>query len=385
MLNTRRLGGGWLAAIAALLIFLPLQPANAADEKPKAQAAPAPAVLFATAQKRELTKQTEFVGRIEALEKVELRARVTGFLREQKFEAGAEVKKGDVLFSIEREPFEAVLSQREAQLAAAKATAENARVSLERYQRLESRQVASEAQLDERIADEKRSAASVLEAEAAVKDANINLSYATITAPISGRIGRSSVDPGNLVNPQSGVLATIVRTDKMYAIFSVTQSELLEAKKAGSDPTNLLVRARLADGSVLDERGKIDFIDVTVDPRTDGQQVRAVFPNEKSNLTDGQTVRLVIERENSDAVVSIPLAAIATDQTGQFVYLITQDDTVASRKVKLGNARSGFVEVKEGVKEGDRVIVQGQQKVRNGVKVKPEEQKASESSQDSTK
>lgn len=345
---------------------------KAAGPSAKSAAVPAVAVLVEKAQKRALGRQTEFVGRVEALEKVDLRARVTGFLRERNFEAGAKVKAGDTLYLIEKEPFEAALLQRRAQLAAAKATQENAATALKRYEQLESRQVASTAQLDDKIAEEKRSSASILEAQAAIQNAEIQISYTTIKAPISGTIGRSLVDPGNLVGPETGVLATIVRTDKMYVLFPVTQSQLLEARKNHSDRRNLSVRAKLADGSFLEQKGVIDFIDVKVDPRTDGQTVRAIFPNDSGALTDGQTVRLVIERSNPDEATTIPTTALATDQGGTYVFVVDDKDLVEQRRVKLGVSRDGAVVVTEGVQPGERVIVQGIQKVRTGMKVKAE-------------
>lgn len=301
--------------------------------------------------------------------KVDLRARVTGFLREQRFTAGAEVKEGEVLYVIEREPFEAALSQRQAQVAAAIATQENAAASLKRYQVLESKQVASEATLDLKIAEEKRAAASIKEARAAEKEAEIQLSYTRIVAPISGRVGRSAIDPGNLVGPESGVLVTLVRTDKMHVLFPVTQAQLIEARKTGGTAEKLKVRAKLADGSLLPQTGEIDFIDVKVDARTDGQQVRAVFQNPDGALTDGQTVRLVIERKDPDTFISIPIAALSTDQAGPYVFIVGEDGIAHQRRLKLGTSRDGVIAVMEGLKEGERVVVQGLQKVRDGAKV----------------
>lgn len=344
---------------------------NSKKDKPAAGAAapPAPAVLVSIAKTRPLGVQTEYIGRVLAFLKVDLRARVSGFLREKNFEAGAQVKKDDVLYLIEPEPFEATLEQRQAQVAAAIATHENAVASLERYRHLEGNQFASVATLDEKTADEKRAAASIKEAKAAQTEAAIQLSYTKIIAPISGRIGRSAVDPGNLVGPDSGVLTTLVRTDKMYVLFPITQAELLAARKTGDTAENLKIRAKLADGSLYKETGLIDFIDVKVDSRTDAQSVRAIFPNPEGILTDGQTVRLVIERKDPDMHLTIPMTAISTDQTGAYVFVVDKDGTAHQRRLKLGVSRDGLIAVKEGVKEGEQVVVQGIQKVRDGAKV----------------
>lgn len=346
---------------------------NAEDKKAKpaaaAAAAPAPAVLVSAAKTRPLGLQTEYVGRVQAFKKVDLRARVSGFMREQKFEPGANVKEGDVLYVIEPEPFQAAVAQREAQVAAAIATQENAAVSLQRYRRLESTQAASEAQLDLKIADEKRASAAIKEARAAQKEAEIQLSYTKIVAPISGRVGRSAIDPGNLVGPDSGVLVTLVATDKMYVLFPVTQAQLMEARRTGGKPENLKVRAKLADGSLYAETGRIDFVDVKVDSRTDGQIVRALFPNPNNILSDGQTVRLVIERNDPSTFLTIPVAALSTDQAGPYVFVVTKDGTAQQRRLKLGVSRDGFIAITEGLEAGENVVVQGLQKVRDGAKV----------------
>jgi membrane fusion protein (multidrug efflux system) len=322
-------------------------------------------------EKRPLGRQTEFIGRVQAFEKVDLRARVQGFLLKQAFQAGAQVNAEQTLFEIERAPFEAVLAQKQAQLAAAEATLKQSAAQLARYRALRNREVASEAQLDLQIAEEARARAAVLEAKAAILDAEVKLSYTTIKAPITGRIGREMVTPGNLVGPETGVLATVVRTDKMYVLFPVTQVQLIEARRRTAGAP-LTVQARLADGTLLPTKGKIDFLDVTVDPRTDGQLVRAVFENADGALSDGQTMRLVIEQTAPEEVTAIPLAAVSTDQQGPFVYLVNAGDVVERRMIKLGQQRDGLVSVQQGLAPGDRVIVQGQQKVRPGVKVAPQ-------------
>lgn len=338
------------------------QSAVTAQEKPR------PAVLVAPAEKRAIGQVTEFVGRVEAFEKVELRARVQGFLRERNFEAGAKVEKGEKLFKVEPEPYEAALDQKKAQLASAQATLQNAQAQLQRYQTLESKEVASAAQLDVRVADEARAKASVLEAEAAIKDAAIQLSYTDIISPISGRIGRSSVDPGNLVGPDSGVLAIVVNTEKMYVLFPVTQAQLLAARRT-TKKTDLTVKVRLGDGSFLPSPGTIDFLDVVVDPRTDGQIVRAIVPNADDSLTDGQTVRVSIEQIKPSEAITIPEAAVATDQAGQFVYVVSEAGKVEQRRIKTGPSKDGYVAVTDGIALGEQVIVQGLQKVRPGAEV----------------
>src|SRR5215831_16319208 len=192
------------------------------------QAAPPPAVLVQPAELRSMTKHAEFVGRAEALEKVDLRARVPGFLGPRGFKDGDDVKEGQVVFRIEKEPFETAVDQRKAQLASAQARLVNADQQLRRAVELAPRGNIELAKVDERRAEQAQAKAAVTEAEANLRDAQIQLSYTEIKTPISGRIGRAAVSPGNLVGPDSGVLATVVQDDPMQVLFSVTQRELLE-------------------------------------------------------------------------------------------------------------------------------------------------------------
>ena len=257
------------------------------------QAAPPPAVLVQPAELRSMTKQAEFVGRAEALEKVDLRARVQGFLGPRLFKDGDDVREGQIVFTIEKEHFETTVDQRKAQLASAQARLVNADQQLRRAAELAPRGNIELAKVDERRAEQGQAKAAVMEAEASLRDAQIQLSYTEIKTPISGRIGRAAVSPGNLIGPDSGVLATVVKDDPMQVLFSETQRELLEARE--STPTRKVrARVRLADGSLYSEQGRIDFLDVQVNPRTDGQIVRAMFPNPDDILTTGQTVRVII-------------------------------------------------------------------------------------------
>jgi len=335
------------------------------------QAAPPPAVLVQPAELRSMTKQAEFVGRAEALEKVDLRARVQGFLGSRLFKDGDDVKEGQIVFTIEKEPFEAAVDQRKAQLASAQATLANADSQLQRTAELARKGNSPIAQLDQRTAEQGQAKAAVMEAEANLRDAQIQLSYTEIKTPISGRIGRAAVSPGNLIGPDSGVLATVVKDDPMQVLFSVTQREMLEARE--TDPTGKVrARVRLADGSLYNEKGRIDFLDVQVNPRTDGQTVRAMFPNPDDILTSGQTVRVIIEEKGGDKVVVIPQSATAVDQTGSYVFVVGQDDKVEQRRVRIGTVRDGLAVVNEGIEPGERVVIQGQQRIRAGITVTPQ-------------
>ena len=337
------------------------------------QAGPPPAVLVQAVEAKPLSEQLEFIGRAAAVDKVELRARVKGYLGPRQFTDGGPVKKDQVLFTIERAPYQAAVDQKTAARDAAKAALANAGGQLKRAAELLRTNNGTQVTYDQRLSEQLQAKAAVEQAEADLRDAEIQLSYTEIRSPITGRIGRATVSPGNVVGPDSGVLATVVSDQPMRVLFPVTQRELLDARLDGGtkDGSGLVVQVRLADGNLYMEKGKIDFIDVTVDAKTDGQIVRAEFPNVDGTLTDGQTLRVVIEAKSPASVLAVQQAAIAIDQTGPFVFVVNDKNVVEQRTVKAGVSRDGLVAVEEGLKAGDKVIVQGQQKVRPGMTVNP--------------
>jgi membrane fusion protein (multidrug efflux system) len=360
--------GAWrVAAVAASMASLAGSVPSGARAQ---QGAPPPAVLVQPAELKPLSEQFEFIGRAAAVDKVELRARVKGELGPRKFTDGDDVKEGQILFTIERGPYQATVDQKVAQRDAAKAALANAEVQLKRAADLLRSNTGTQQTYDQRLSEQLQAKAQVEDAEAQLRDAQIQLSYTEIHSPITGRIGRASVSPGNIVGPDSGVLATVVTVHPMRVLFPVTQRQLLDARKdttASGNPA--VVRLRLADGTLYDEKGKLDFLDVTVDPKTDTQIVRAVFDNQKGLLTDGQTLRVVIEGEKVPMVVAIPQAAIAIDQAGSYVFLVDDKSAVEQRRIKTGFTRDGLTAVTDGLKAGDKVIVQGQQRVRPGMTV----------------
>jgi membrane fusion protein (multidrug efflux system) len=336
------------------------------------QGLPPPAVLVQPAELTPLVAQAEFIGRAAAVDKVDLQARVKGFLGPRKFTDGDEVKEGQLLFTIEPEPYQATVDQKVAARDAAKAALDNADIALKRAADLLRSNTGTQATYDQRLSEQLQAKAQVESAEASLRDAQIQLSYTEIKSPITGRIGRAAVSPGNIVGPDSGVLATVVSEHPMRVLFPITQRELMEARKDGATDANapLLVQLRLADGSLYKEKGKIDFIDVTVDAKTDGQIVRAVFPNTDRVLTEGQTLRVVIENAKPPSVVAVPQGAIAIDQAGAYVFVVNDKNQAEQRRVKTGVIRDGLQAV-EGLKAGEKVIIQGQQRVRPGMTVNP--------------
>lgn len=360
MSNTR------LLAVVALVCATTLSAVQAQ------QGAPPPAVLVQAAELKPLGARAEFIGRVAAVDKVDLRARVKGFLGPRKFTDGDPVKQGQVVFTIEPDTYQATVDQKTAQRDAAKAALANAEFQFKRAAELLRTSTGTQATYDQRQSEQLQAKAVLEETEAALRDAQINLSYTEIKSPITGRIGRSAASPGNLVSPDSGVLATVVTENPMRVLFSVTQRELLEARKAGgASGEGLAVQLRLADDSLYSEKGKLDFLDVTVDPRTDGQIARAVFENKNNTLADGMTVRVVLEAEKAPTVVAISEAAVALDQSGSYVFVVNDKNVAEQRRVKTGTARDGLLAVSEGLKAGEKVIIQGQQRVRPGMTVAP--------------
>jgi membrane fusion protein (multidrug efflux system) len=338
------------------------------------QAGPPPAVLVQAAELKPLAARSEFIGRAAAVDKVDLRARVKGFLGPRKFNDGDQVKEGQVLFTIEPDTYQAAVDQRTAQRDAAKAGLANAEIQFKRAAELLRTNTGTQAVYDQRQSEQLQARASLEEAEAALRDAEINLSYTEIRSPITGRVGKAAFSPGNLVSPDSGVLATVVTESPIRVLFSVTQRELLDARRqSGGDKggEGLIVQLRLADDSLYPEKGKLDFLDVVVDPKTDGQIVRAVFDNNTGTLTDGQTVRVAIEAEKPPSVVAISEAAVALDQGGAYVFVVNDKNVAEQRRIKVGTSRDGLLAVEQGLKAGDKVIVQGQQRVRAGMTVAP--------------
>ena len=371
-----RLSGHELHAVAgggprrlALVLALLLGSALPALAQTKAAENAPPVVLVQAAELRPLAPQSEYVGRVAVFDKVELRARVKGTLGKREFTDGSKVAEGQLLFTIEPAPYRIAVDQKRAQRDGARAALINAEAQLKRTAELLRSNTASQGVYDQRLAEQLQAKATLDDAEAQLEDAELQLSYTKITAPIAGLIGRAAVSPGNIVGPETGTLATIVNERQIRVLFSVSQAELLNVRRDLRAGEQLPVRLRLADGKLYPEKGKVDFIDVAVDPNTDGQMARAVFDNADELLTDGQTVRVIVEGNAPAKALVVPQPALAIDQTGPYVYVVDSKGTVELRRITIDFVRDGMIAVASGLKEGDRVIVQGQQRVRAGMAV----------------
>ena len=345
-----------------------------------------PAVGVQVAERRPVTETAEFVGRIEATDRVNIRARVTGFLQERLFREGSDVREGEVLYRLERAPFEAQVEQAQANLAGANATLENARVALARARELRQSGTGTQVALDNAQALERTAAANVLAAEAAVRVARINLGYTEITAPIAGQIGRSNLAVGNVVGPDAGTLATIVSQDPMRVAFAVSQRTALDLRnrfEGRGGPAALLVRIRTADGRPYPEAGRIDFVDNQIDRNTDTVLVRALIANpirhvggEASTvapreLVDGQFVSVSVEGAEPVMAITLPRAAVLQDQQGSFVFVVGEGNVAQRRNVTLGRSTPERAVIEGGLQGGETVVVEGLQRVRPGQPVNP--------------
>jgi membrane fusion protein (multidrug efflux system) len=319
-----------------------------------------------SAELRPITKTTEFVGRVEAMERVEIRARVTGFLQDILFKEGDLVKQGDVLYRIERDSFDAAVQQARGALLEAQGKYANASAQRARTEELVKTDTASRALLDERVGAQTGAQGQVVIADADLKTANVNLGYTEIAAPIAGEIGRTKVTKGNVVGPDTGALTVIVSRDPMYVTFPVSQRVFLTLQgERRSLHEALSVRIRFSDGSTYGQLGRINFIDVTVDRATDTVMVRATMPNPTGALIDGQLVRVSVEADKPVEKVLVPQSALIVDQQGTYVFTIADGKAVVAR-VKLGGESGSYAIVENGLNGGEQVVVQGMESLRPG-------------------
>jgi membrane fusion protein (multidrug efflux system) len=362
---------GTLSALAAVALAI-----TGCGEAEQSASGPAvvPAVTVARAVIEDYRPTATFTGRVEAIHKVELRARIDGFLEKRLFDEGSDVKEGALLFVIEKGLYKAAVDEAQAQVAKAEATLQLAEIEVKRQTELVQKAASPQARLDETIARRGEAQGALLAAKANLEKAQLQLGYTDITAPIAGRISRTNVSVGNYVTPSTGTLATIVSQDPIYVSFPVTQRELLELRKEESDNRgDYSVFLQLADGSRYDKAGKVDYLGVTVNQGTDTVQARAVFPNPNRTLIDGALVNVVAEVGKSDKALLVPQQALQADQAGVFVLVVDKDNKVEVRRVEVGESRGARIVVTKGLSEGERVITEGIQRVRPGQVVQPTE------------
>lgn len=339
-----------------------------------APAPPPPAVLVAPIELRNVAPAYDFIGRVTAIQSVQIVPRITAFIEAEPAAQGAEVKAGEVLFQLQKPQYQAALQSAQAQLDSANAALRNAQVAYTRSAQLNKQGFEAQANLDQATATRDQDQANVLGAQAGVAQAGLNLSYATIVSPIDGRIGAISLTKGNLVTPSTPALATVNQMDPIRVVFSVSDRVLVGVEQStGSNAAQiaagLVVGLKLPDGSTYKQTGKISFLDNQVDPQTGTVSVYADFPNPDRLLLPGSFVSVDVRSAKPEEHPMVPVAAVQTDQGGGYVLTVGTDGTVHQQSVVLGRQIAQDFIVSRGLSGGERVIVEGIQKVRPGEKV----------------
>jgi membrane fusion protein, multidrug efflux system len=355
---------GWRATIGALGLMACCDAALAQG------APPPPAVSVIPVVSRQVTETADFLGRVTAIDRVDIVARVAGFIEQRNFIEGQKVKTGDLLFRLEQATYKAAVEQQQANLAKAQATEVNAALQLQRGQELVRNQSIPQSTLDQRAADEAAAKANVMEAQALLDQAQINLGYTEIRSPIDGRAGIAVFTVGNLVSPSSGKLTTVVSQDPIYVIFQASERDVLDYRQkvseSGDKNANVTVHVRLPNGTIYQHPGVTNFLDVEVDPTTDTLAVRAQLPNPEGLLIPGGIVGVTVERGAPKSALLVPQSAVQLDQAGRYVLLVDPAKKVELRRVTTGVEQGRDIVVAEGLKEGELVIVEGIQKVHPG-------------------
>ncbi|EIM30236.1 efflux RND transporter periplasmic adaptor subunit [Microvirga lotononidis] len=337
--------------------------------------APLPAVGVMPVLIEDASPSSEFVGRVEAVNAVDIRARVEGFIEARPFAEGQEVREWQELFILEDGAYEAALSAARASLAGAQAALRDAEGRLQRNQELRRTQAVSQAALEEIQAARDTAQANVMAAEASVRRADLNLGYTTIRAPIVGRIGAAAFAVGSFVGPASGALARVVQVDPIRVVFSVSDRAILDFRSAAGDASKeelakgFIPTLRLSNGRDYPGKGEIEFAGNEIDPTTGTLPVRARFPNPDALLVPGQFVTVVVRPSDPRRRPVVPVGAVQLDREGRFVLILEEGDKVALRRIRTGPQIGQNWTVEDGLQGGERLIVQGFRNARPGAQV----------------
>jgi membrane fusion protein, multidrug efflux system len=366
------------ALLAACLVLADSATAQPAPGGP-------PAVGVVRAKRQQIIQSDEFIGRIQAVRRVALVARVTAFLDKRLFVEGSEVKKGDLLYVLEQPPFQAQVDANKAIVEQLEAQHRNAELALGRAQALLKTEAGPQTTADSALAAERALAAQIAGAEAQLSASQINLGYTEIHAPIDGKISSTAVTEGNIVSPTTGVLATIFSQDPMYVTFSIAQRTAVDlrnryASKGGVSA--VVIKLRLPDGQIYGEDGKVDYGSPTVAENTDTVSIRGVIPNPvlpgmevgtpgSRQLTDGEFVTVLLEGVQPIFVLAVPRAAVLSDQQGDYVFVVDAQNKAEIRRIQLGQSTPSTAVITSGLKEGELVVSEGLQRVHGGQAVSP--------------
>ena len=369
--------------LGPLAVLLAITLSGCGDKPPQQAASGPPPVTVAQPTKRTVTDWDEFTGRFEAVEEVQVRARVGGFVTDVEFRDGAFVKTGDLLYVIDSRPFEAVAEQADGQLSDARAKAELAKRELDRALTLNQTQAVSDSVVDQRRQALQAAKAAQMQAEGLLKAAQLNIEFSHVVAPIGGRVSRHLVSVGNLVQGSdaggaSTLLTSIVSLDPIYIYFDMDEATYqknnrlyFEGKRPSSRENPNPVQVTLTGETKPSHDGKVDFLDNRLDVSTGTLRGRAVIPNNDFSILPGQFGRVRLIGSSPYEALLLPDTAIATDQSRKIVFVVKDDDTVEARPVVLGPLDGGLRVIREGLKAEDRVIVEGLQRARVGAKVSP--------------
>ena len=368
------------AVLSVITILLALFGCDGSGDANKAdKAAPKPSVVVAAVNSKAVSDFSEFVGQTKAFQKVELQARVKGLLAKRLFDEGSSVKKGQLLLEIDPAEFVAARDAALAQKERVDATLLEAERNFSRYEVLVQRQASSEAKLDEARAKRDQAKADLSAAKADLVRAELNLGYTKIDSEIKGTIGASSIDPGNIIGPESGVLATVITLDPIYVTFPVSENMYINYRKSQKEGKagTFTPKIRMANGDVYEHPGKMDFVNNEVDPTTGTITVRVTFSNPDELLLPGFFVNVFLVSDNPENQLIVQQSAVQQNQTGPFVLVVNKDNKIEARPIETGQRVGTDVVVTEGLTKGERIVIEGLQKVRPGVEVDPVQQTAS--------
>ncbi|MBL7252612.1 efflux RND transporter periplasmic adaptor subunit [Alloalcanivorax marinus] len=350
---------GLLALLASALLLAGCD----AREQAEGGGPPAPEVDVAEVLVRPATLKEVFTGRLSAPETVQLRSRVSGYIEEVAFEEGERVEAGDLLFRIDARPYQARVDAARAALEQARSDARLAGLEADRARKLLDSRAISREEFDRREAARLGARARVAEAKASLISAELDLSYTRVTAPVTGRAGRALVTKGNLASADQTLLTTVVSVDPLHVYFDSNESDALNAQRLMNEGKAPSVAVGMSGESGFPHAGRLDFVDNQMNPDTGTLRYRAVLPNPNGIFKPGQFARVEMPVARLEQAILISRKAVLTDQDRRYVYVVGEDNTAARRAVKTGRELDDLVVVREGLEPGDRVIVNGTQKV----------------------
>jgi RND family efflux transporter MFP subunit len=375
-MNRQSISIWFAAAVFALVILVQLTGCTRGESATPVAAAPAPAVSVATVVSRQIADSDEFTGRFEAVERVEIRPRVTGYLSSVNFVQGREVTRGEVLFVIDQRPYEADLKRARAQLEQARSQLTLATSEQDRANKLLAAHAISREELESRESALEQAHANVAGAQAAVDTAALNLSFTRVTAPITGVVSRAEITAGNLVTSGQTLLTTVVSVDPIYVSFQGDEQGFLNfmnyARKGGDAEATHPVFVGLANEEGYPHEGAIAFVDNEIDGTTGTVRARVRLDNHHREFTPGMFARVKVVGAKTFPALLINESAVGTDQGLKYVLRLGNDNTIEYRQVKLGPVVDGLRVIREGLNVGDTIVVNGLQHVRPGMTITPQ-------------